>query len=333
MDLSLSDILPDISLFKKSKTKNKNISSVEAFQIWNLLRVRYISLETYQFYLNFVHDRDFEILFREQMDDFRKQINNLEELAQKYSVKSPNQPPKEIKFSHQVDAITDKFIYRKLHEDLIAELYLMSRGIIDSTLNDDVRETLIDYTLNHVENYSALYKLGKLKGWTEVAPAYQSGKEVKEEGLSTSESSQLLEHINFRYDQLHLTKCFMDIVHDKEFNQLLKRGQGLLKEQLQTLENKAIKYELPLPERPPSSSSIKIDPETLEDEFIYRTILKGMQDSIHIHMRGVIETLRNDDLRDIYDKFMRQEMKGYHNYVKYGNLKGWTQVRTIYGGC
>ncbi len=38
----------DISLFKKSPTGAERLSAVEGFNLWDMLRARYISIETYQ---------------------------------------------------------------------------------------------------------------------------------------------------------------------------------------------------------------------------------------------------------------------------------------------
>jgi len=75
-----------ISIFKANKDKAEMIDSVTAFNIWNTLRIRYISVESGKCYRNFIHDRDFVILVPEMINDFQKQVDILEEKAQKYGV-------------------------------------------------------------------------------------------------------------------------------------------------------------------------------------------------------------------------------------------------------
>ncbi len=53
-----------MNIFKKNQTNNEKISSAEAYNIWNTLRVRYNSIETYQIFSNFIHDKDLDIIIR-----------------------------------------------------------------------------------------------------------------------------------------------------------------------------------------------------------------------------------------------------------------------------
>jgi len=103
----------DISLFKKSKTDIENISSREVFNIWDILRARYNSVESLYFFNNFVHDRDFSYIIKNLIQSYQKQVTDLEELAKKYKLKVPAAPTKEMTFSVQLDQVTDKFVFRK----------------------------------------------------------------------------------------------------------------------------------------------------------------------------------------------------------------------------
>jgi len=115
-----------ISLFKKAATGSERISAVEAFNIWSMLRDRYISIETYQLFINLVHDRDFVLLLNNHLSSFKKQIKELEKLSDEYKVKVTARPPQSIKFSASV-----------------AELYSMNRSVRSSLINDQLRKTLL----------------------------------------------------------------------------------------------------------------------------------------------------------------------------------------------
>ncbi|WP_408956101.1 hypothetical protein [Natroniella sp. ANB-PHB2] len=60
--MKISDFLNPTRLFKKSITNQPELSTAEAYNLWDSLRVRYTSRETNQLYKNFVHDRDLELL-------------------------------------------------------------------------------------------------------------------------------------------------------------------------------------------------------------------------------------------------------------------------------
>ena len=74
-----------------------------------------------------------------------------------------------------------------------------------------------------------------------------------------------------------------------------------------------------------------IDPETIKDKFIYRNILSWELSSLDTHVRAIIETIRNDTLRKLWNEQFNAELAYYDKYLKYGKMKGWTRVVPIYG--
>ncbi|GAB6137699.1 DUF3231 family protein [Halanaerobaculum tunisiense] len=328
--MKLSNLLHPKRLFKKNITVEDEASTIEAHNLWNSLRSRYISIETYKFYRNFVHDRDFDLLLDDHIENFQEQINILEKTAEKLKVKVPSKPPEQIKTSTHIDAITDKIIFKRIYSDLISELYLLSGTISRSRVNDGLRKHFITFVGSHLKDFQNLYKYGKLKGWTEVAPAFKTHKPVSKEELSSAEAGHLWELLNLRYDQLQLTRIFLDFVHDQDLKIILQRGTSKLQKQIKKLEEKASEFELPLPEKPPASQQAKIDSEMMEDKFIYRIILKGSQDAIDTHIRAVVETIRNDNIRDLFFQLYNEEVELYDDIIRYGKIKGWSYISPKY---
>ena len=317
-----------LTIFKTTNSEPLNAS--EAFNIWNLLRERYISIETTQMLKNFIHDRDLVILVDTNLDDFHKQVKAYEDLARRYTLKLPERPPMNFRISQKIDDITDQFIYEVIYNDYLAELQGLSLGMRTSTSNDNLRQTLIKYLLGHLENFEDWYKFGKLKGWADVAPAFVTGKSKEKEELSVAEADHLWDHISTRYDQMYQTKFFYNFVHDIDLKLIIDKGIEILKKQLQTLEQEALKFEIPLPKRPPAVVESPIDPEVLEDAHIFRNIFTGMQSSLDLHLRAAIEATRNDKLRGLFLQLLKKEIDALDNYIKFGKLKGWTKVPPQY---
>ncbi len=96
------------------------------------------------------------------------------------------------------------------------------------------------------------------------------------------------------------------------------------------LEEKASKYEVPLPNQPLASVAVAMDPETMEDRFMYMAIYTGIQNAVDLHVRAVIESIRNDSLRTLSYDLFTDEMGMYENYVRYGKVKGWISSTPIY---
>ena len=65
MRVKLLDI---IKLIKKVKKREESIDIQESFNIYNLLRAKYVSTQTVQLFKNFVHDADWEAV----LDKFQK---------------------------------------------------------------------------------------------------------------------------------------------------------------------------------------------------------------------------------------------------------------------
>lgn len=320
----------DISIFKKSTANLEQIDVQSAFNLWNLLRARYNSIEAVQMLRNFVHDRDFGIVLEVLLKDFQTQTEQLEKAAKKFKIKVPSRPASDIKTSTRVDEITDKFIYHRMYADMVSEMNSLSSAVRTTLTNDNMRNMFKIFLMSHVDDFETLYKYGKLKGWEEVAPAYKTSKQGVKESLSASEAYHIWHNINDRYIQSQLTSFFLVFVHDLDFKLILTKGVNVLKKQIQMMEQEALKYEVQMPERPPASLQVPIDPETLEDRFMYQVVYKGIDDSIDAHIRAVIDTLRNDFLRKIFLDLYKVELEIQDDMIKYGKMKGWAKVPPIY---
>ena len=124
----------------------------------------------------------------------------------------------------------------------------------------------------------------------------------------SADLDHIWDHLNMRYDQLQLTMIYSQFVHDIEFKKILDRGQSKLKKQASILEKKSTKYEIPVPEQPLVVNEAPIDPEIIEDKFAYRRIFKGLQEAVDLHVRAVVETIRNDSVRNMFFNFLQEEL-------------------------
>lgn len=319
-----------ISIFKEQKGMQKQIDIQEAFNIWNMLRARYHSADTLRFLNNFVHDRELSLVIGQFTEDMDGSIKRFEEQVEKLKIKAPNRPPREHKTSAQIDEMSDRFIYRLVYNNLMSELQFIFSAY-RTTMTDDKLRSIIRIDLKeHVKQFEIMYKYGKLKGWVDEPPAYKTAKSTKNEPISLSEAFHIRNHISQRYEQLQLTKFFLSFAHDKEFRAILNQGISTLEDEINLLENEGIKYEVPLPDRPPASVAVPMDPETMEDSFMYKQILKGIQDALDLHTRAAVDIIRNDYLRKHILRLYEKELDLHDKFVKYGKLKGWIQVLPTY---
>ncbi len=320
-----------ISILKKFKGEKERLDIQEAFNIYNLLRARYVSSQTVQLFKNFVHDIDWEIILNKFMKHFDTQISVLEELGEEYRIVMPSRPPLDIKFATTINDIRDDYIYKKIYHDLIAELMSLIHAVRSTSTNDNLRHIIIQDLTTHFEDFDILYKFGKLKGWEESYPVYKTALPHQEEQLSTSEAFHIWDHINLRYEQIELIGIFINFAHDTEFKVILQHGEYVFNKQVNQLEQLALKLNVPLPNRPSQPVMSPIDPETIKDNFMYRNILSWELTSLDAHVRAIIETIRNDSLRKLWSELLNTELEYYDKYLKYGKMKGWTRIVPIYG--
>ena len=91
--------LAPLSIFKRARGGTEQIDIQEAFNIFNLLRARYVSSQTVQIFKNFVHDRDWNIVLNKFLSHFEQQIATLEEAGEKFRIIMPSKPPLDTKIA------------------------------------------------------------------------------------------------------------------------------------------------------------------------------------------------------------------------------------------
>ncbi|MEW6448629.1 MAG: DUF3231 family protein [Bacillota bacterium] len=324
MDLEMS--LPGLSFFKRNPKGQPTLDIAEAFGLWLLLYTRYVNLHQLLVLRNFIHDRDLAVVTNTVIDNFKSQAETLEKEGANFNVKVPGRHPTDEKTSADVELFTDEFIYNLVFTRLRDDLFLLNRTVRSAATNDRFRGVLRDFLTVQVNTFNQVVKYGKLKEWQDPAPTFKTARAVKKERLDIGEAIHLWEYLSLRYDQIQLTEFFASFAHDTEYQAILNRGIGNLKSQAAKIERVVVENEIPLPKRPPVSIQAPIDPETLEDNFTYRVILRGIQEALDLHLRAIVETTRNDALREMFTEFLSAELDFYDKFLKYGKMKGWPSL-------
>ncbi len=68
----------------------------------------------------------------------------------------------------------------------------------------------------------------------------------------------------------------------------------------------------------------------MEDQFAYRLLLGSIISAVDLHTRAVVETVRNDPLRDVFYGFLTKEITIMDRLFRYGKLKGWLHIIPSY---
>ncbi|HHX74624.1 MAG TPA: hypothetical protein GX699_06950 [Firmicutes bacterium] len=82
------------------------LNTQEAFNLWDMLRVRYDWVELLNIITNYVHDKDFLLIInmsmRKPMD---RQIDELEKLMNRLNINLPRRPPKSVNTPVNLEAV------------------------------------------------------------------------------------------------------------------------------------------------------------------------------------------------------------------------------------
>lgn len=143
--------------------------------------------------------------------------------------------------------------------------------------------------------------------------------------IHTGEAYVIWSHVLTRYDTLELAQYFMNQIHDEDLKNFVNQGiNNLVQKQINTLENLADEYKIPLPSRPPKNPYLKSSTDQIRDEEIFRIVFDGSQAAMDMHTKA-IKICVNDKLRSTFRDFLNEELNTYEIMVNYGKSKGWIE--------
>lgn len=316
-----------LSIFKSKASDNIDIQT--AYNIWSQLVIQYESLESMQVLGNFVHDSDLQAALRVLSQTYEHQVTVLEKEIKRYKLKTLTRPPKS-KTSAQVQVITDRFVFTATLNDQLCQLFSLGRAIRSTLTSDRIREMFRGFLLEHSAQFTRFFKYGKIKAWENVTPAYKTPGTKQNEPLSLNGVYHIWNHLRMRYQQLELTLFYENMVHDQDFRAGLVMAGRTLEGQIKTLENLAEKFEIPMPQCNPASMEVPVDPESVEDRFIYQQIFLGVDAMVELHTRALVEIQRNSNVRKVFLKLLKEELTAFDRMVKYGKLKEWLELPPVY---
>lgn len=177
----------------------------------------------------------------------------------------------------------------------------------------------------------SMLKFLKLKGWINQPPLYPNVAPNTPERIDSGEAYHLWDHLTFRYDNIEQTQMFYELAHDGDLKLLIKQGlQDTLKEQIARLEKEVLYFGIPMPK---AHAKVRIsveNTEILDDDYIYRTMLIGMQGASIMHVQAYKQCVTNDRLRKIFKQLLIEEVNIINKLIKYGKSKSWLNVPPNY---
>lgn len=313
-----------------TKTQGQ-LSSQEAYTLWDMLTSRYATVEKIQIFQNFIHDIDYKLLVVSSLNTVEKEINELEKTMNNFGIALPRRPPKSVRTPANTEAIEDRFTAGLFTGMLQENISSYLRAFRTSLTNDGIRNIFVKYMRNEVELYDNAIKYFKLKGWLGNPPLYPQSPAGTTEKLDTGEAFHIWDHLSSRYDSIEITHIYQSLAHDPDFSTVLLLGtEKILTKQIHILEKEMDHFGLPLPQRPPKTAPLTAQQTIFEDELLYRQIFTGMQFMLELHATAFRQNITNDRLRKIYIDFLHEEVPLINKWIKYGKAKGWLRANPSY---
>lgn len=149
--------------------------------------------------------------------------------------------------------------------------------------------------------------------------------------IDCQEAYNLWDALKSRYDLVNLVQIYQNFVHDVDFKFLLTHTfMELVGKHTKQLEKQMNTYQMQLMNRPPKSVKIPTNTEAFEDRYIASRLISILQDNVTQQLRFIRTSLTNDDVREMFIQFLKDEVDLYDNAVKYAKLKGWIGVPPLY---
>jgi len=319
--------LRGLSFLRPAGEQQQLLDTAEAYNLWDILKAKYIQVERMLLWRNFAHDRDFIRMLDMYLKDFGREITLLEKELDKYGISGPDKNRTEVKTAANAEVIRDEYIAQDFYIYLQESIEMLLRAFRTSTTNDSVRALFLRMLKKAIEQTDAYIKYLKTKGWLEEPPFYPNVPAETGERLDTGEAFHLWEHLTFRYDNIHQTDIYYTFAHDRDFKLILKTGlQAVLQKQAQTLEKQMVRFGIPLPKRSTRVFSIPQSPQftqALNDDHMYRLILTGMTGAASVHGQALKQCSTNDRVRNIFKELLYSEINFLDRFIKFGKVKGW----------
>ncbi|MBS4030228.1 MAG: DUF3231 family protein [Clostridiales bacterium] len=144
----------------------------------------------------------------------------------------------------------------------------------------------------------------------------------KQGNINVSEVFHLWNHLVQRYNIIYLTTLMEQFAKDEDLKLILKVGETSLSKHITILEKEMMAYGIPLPLRPPKQAQSTASLEQINDRYIFRRILRGIQGFLPTHTMAFVHST-SPKIRELFMSFLVEEMKLYDKFMEYGKLKGY----------
>jgi spore coat protein CotF len=157
---------------KSTKELQTELTTTEAWHIWDMLRTRYDVVNQTNILVNFVTNKDFKVVLNIGVKQLNEQISKLEKLTQKYGITVPGKSSVPPNITTIISEIDDQFVFRYIIQGIQGFLQIHLTSFIQST-NPAVRQVFKEFFIAEIEIFDKFVEYGKLNNWMSPPPAYR----------------------------------------------------------------------------------------------------------------------------------------------------------------
>lgn len=159
-------------LGKSPKEKQSMINIGDSYHIWNTLTNRYDAINITNIMISLVKNNDLKIVVNDGLEVLNFEVNKLETIMKEYAIPMPEKPPEKANITMDLNAITDKAIYRYIKAG-IKEAIVMLAEYYTEAQKSTFRELFYLLMKKEMELYDRFYEYGKLKGYLNEVPIFR----------------------------------------------------------------------------------------------------------------------------------------------------------------
>jgi len=295
----------------------------EAYTLWRAYTDINLTISHMSLLKNLIHDADFIVYLAKTMEDLKQESQAIEQLMQKYSLAGPDPAVENNKTTGNSEILTDQDAAEVLYQFMKLDVNLLALSLKYPPNNDDIWSFMVGLTKSALYRIDSLIKYMKLKNWLYEPPLYPYVPPDNDEQVATNEIALLWEYLIFKYHGLRRMQNYTTYAADPDFIALLKNANGLMLEDINTLEDKLVYYGVSLPKHY-SNITVPVEDKTLvTDRYLLGNMLRVMSNDIVLHTSFISVVTVNDKLRRFFIDLSFSDIDQIGRMNKYGKIKGW----------
>lgn len=321
-------------LSKKSgnaERKQQQVDTREAFNIWDILSSKYMTLDRIQVWEDFSHDQDLILALNAMKKPLKRNVRILERMMERYAIESPDRNRVSAQSPVNPKVVSDEFIALDIFFYTQEHVENLLKALRSSMTNDAVRMQLKKMALTTIDELDNYILYLRQKGWLANPPRYRNVPHNVSEEICLCEAANLWDHLTYRYDNRKTTEIYYKAIHDTDFRLVLYIGGKQLTRQIKRIEAELRRYGLPMPKRPGKFTLGINDLQIFDDDHIYRVLLASIQGAAILHAQSFKECTVNDRVRAFFKKLLIEEIDMIDRLIKLGKVKGWLNPAPTYG--